>query len=225
MKSLIKGCCAALAFTAVGALPQSASAGDIYVTAFGALGTAPDVGFSYLFPKIEGPIPVDMDMDSAVAFGATIGVTWNEVLRSEIELSHFSSSAKTINTPHFPFKRDAFGSVSGNYVLANVWLDWKNPSAFTPYAGGGAGTAFVSANGVGFSDVFDSLTGSDAAFAWQLGTGIKWATTDKLSLDVGYRLKGVTGLDFKTSFGGVGTPANGIDLLTHQVQAGLTYRF
>ncbi len=154
--------------------------------------------------------------DTGYILGGAIGMNWNNVVRTEIELSHARWSGNSLDS------NTAFASdVSSTYVLGNVWLDWKNNSAFTPYIGGGLGVAFVN---------FDQTTagnhgyaGSDTVLAYQLGAGVNFALSDQLSLDVGYRYKATS--DFNPHDGDGFGDFVGAHLGSHNVQVGLTYKF
>jgi opacity protein-like surface antigen len=79
---------------------------------------------------------------------------------------------------------NAFASGSGSIrtfaLMANVWYDLP-VEGFTPYIGGGIGYA---SNEVEHGLVMNG-TGGD--FAWQLGAGVNFPLTEKMSLGVGYR--------------------------------------
>ncbi len=80
---------------------------------------------------------------------------------------------------------NAFASGSGTIrtfaLMANVWYDIPMGSGLTPYLGGGIGYAD--------SEVEHGLVmnGSGGDFAWQLGAGLNFAMTEKMSLGIGYR--------------------------------------
>lgn len=102
-------------------------------------------------------------------------------------------------------------------LLANVRYDWKNSSCWTPYIGGGFGTAWLNSGsttergtllvfnttsaGTILNDRSPTLETSPSlygtAFAWQFKTGIEYRLNDNFSLGAQYRLFGTT--DFKTS--------------------------
>lgn len=96
--------------------------------------------------------------------------------------------------------RGSFGIdiVNIQTLMANVWWDFRNSSAFTPYVGGGIGLSFIHAKGdlsleysipgnpsKSFSGDLGGRTTTN--FAWQLGAGCAWNITDTVALDLGYR--------------------------------------
>jgi opacity protein-like surface antigen len=76
---------------------------------------------------------------------------------------------------------DAFAAASQQEwsTLANLWRELSIAEHFGAYAGGGLGAG-------GFS-VAEKTSG----VAWQAGGGITWAFTDRVTVDVGYRLHGL----------------------------------
>lgn len=74
-------------------------------------------------------------------------------------------------------------------VMANIWRDWNVTKSVGVYGGGGIGfggyqyaastdpTAFFPAN----------TSGNVNTFAWQVGTGVTWAASDRITFDLGYR--------------------------------------
>lgn len=81
-------------------------------------------------------------------------------------------------------------------LMANVWWDFRNSTAFTPYVGGGIGLSFIHAKGDMSLDLPNTpgtpysgdLGGRTTTnFAWQLGAGCAWNITDTVALDLGYR--------------------------------------
>ena len=90
-----------------------------------------------------------LNLKSGYLLGGAIGMQINDMVRGEIELSHSSWKGKSYSYVATTGANDS-GSVSGRisatYLLANVWLDMKNESAFTPYAGGGLGGGWVHGN-------------------------------------------------------------------------------
>lgn len=158
--------------------------------------------------------------DTSYVFGGAIGMDWNSMIRTEIELSHSQWNGNNFYVGGAPTPTGN-ANTSSTYLLGNVWLDWKNDSVFTPYVGGGLGVAFVNFNqttagGVGY-------TGSDTVLAYQLGAGVNFAVSDQMSLDVGYRYKATS--NFGIQAGDLGGDYPNGHLGSHNVQVGLTYKF
>jgi opacity protein-like surface antigen len=88
-------------------------------------------------------------------------------------------------------------------VLGNVYYDWKNDSALTPYIGAGLGYGWTNTVGGGLVNTSGLAAG--------LAAGVSYDMTSNLALDVGYH--------FHDIFTGGSTPAE------HQVTAGLRFKF
>lgn len=160
------------------------------------------------------------------SFGFVAGAEIAPGLRGELELGFVRSSVdrmrpNQIGDPDQPY----VGRFDQTFLLANLWKDF-NHGPLTVYTGGGLGFALVDYDitdfpqSVGFQPDYD---GSDGVFAGQFGTGIRYAATPNVTLDLGYRLKG--------AFGAVLIGEDRSDenaratLFSQTVQAGLTYTF
>jgi opacity protein-like surface antigen len=156
--------------------------------------------------------------------GGTVGVEWDSKLRTELELSHARWNINSLQsiagptggdgTPGTPSLVNVDGSITANYLLGNIWYDVPTASPITPYLGGGLG--------VGWADATGPVNGGSSGFAWQIGVGAKIAVSDHLDFDAGYRLKDIIGLTFNDS---TGAPFTKTDLLSHNFQLALTYKF
>ncbi len=82
-------------------------------------------------------------------------------------------------------------------LLANIYFDFHNSSAFTPYVGAGLGLGFVNEfvnvdsnfmdADFGNERTSESLENYTTTFAWQVGAGVAYAFNDTVSADLGYR--------------------------------------
>ena len=90
------------------------------------------------------------------------------------------SATDGLNSLDYSYDLDA--TLSTVYLLGNLWFDLDTGSALTPYIGGGVGIGWASIDYDGDSDPW-----SGSGFAYQVGVGIKYAVTDSMSLDLGYR--------------------------------------
>ena len=125
--------------------------------------------------------------DTAVVGGGGVGYKAGDFLRMDVTLDHTSdytiAPGSTINT---------------TALMGNVYLDWSNGSAFTPYVGAGIGYGWVS------GPVNDGL-------ALGLAAGVAVDLTNNLAVDVGYR------------FRDIGSSSPHVE--EHQVTAGLRFKF
>ena len=146
------------------------------------------------------------------------------------------------------------GSVDQLGAMANVWYDIDIGDAWTPYVGGGLGFIRVDQSdlsfdtnalkdGLGKAPEVQTLFGqntelagalanaevptvssTDTAFAWQLGVGAGYALSDSATLQLGYRLQAVDGLEFSGRNAMVSTMAE-TDLRVHFIEIGIRHRF
>jgi opacity protein-like surface antigen len=109
-------------------------------------------------------------------------------LRTEIEYAIRSNMSKTW---------EGVGSLSGKEIkqernlqtlLFNLYYDFHNDSAFTPYLSAGAGAGFIRTK----FDGEDSRTFHNTVFAYNVGAGVSYAFTDNVSADLAYRFLGLT---------------------------------
>jgi opacity protein-like surface antigen len=138
--------------------------------------------------------------------------------RIELEYTRRSNSLDQVKFVEGSFKGD--GSLTADSLLVNFFGVFHGERRWSPYVGLGIGAARIEASGLKVTG--QPLANSSAVvFAYQLGTGIDYALTDKLSLDLGYRFFSSTPPKF--------TEANGkkfeMDYFNHSVVLGLRLGF
>ena len=132
--------------------------------------------------------------DTGFIIGGATGTHLTDDLRVELEVAYSENDVDRIGYV------DGFDGSTGSYAahgkfgiltfMANLWYDIPLSEDLKPYLGGGLGLAVVDGD-VGYDDypdydpIFDN---SEVAFAFQLGTGLRWQAWDNVTLDVGYRL-------------------------------------
>ncbi|WP_342644053.1 outer membrane protein [Rhodoligotrophos ferricapiens] len=186
----------------------------------------------------------DTKFDTGWLVGGNIGYELGNGLRGEVEVSYMQAGNDKIKGRYaelYDYDNDgvllvgngsdrARGDLSATFVLANLWYDFDMGTPFRPYIGGGVGVAFVDQN----LKVFGAklIDDSTTAFAFQAGAGFKWALSDAIDLDIGYRFKGALDAKLKDrgyysdQFVDAGYVAQSKDdLFVHTVQAGLTFHF
>lgn len=150
---------------------------------------------------------------------------WDPV-RAEVELSYARWAADSYSGHEQGgehFGNDADGHVSATYLLGNLWYDINTDTSFTPYIGGGAGVAWVDAKTKFDGDSYGYDEG-EMGFAFQAGAGVTFDLTENIALDVGYRFKGVLGIDFDAQDNS-NEPYEHGNLYSHNVQAGVIFKF
>ncbi|MBN72397.1 MAG: hypothetical protein CME32_24335 [Gimesia sp.] len=108
-------------------------------------------------------------------------------------------------------------------VMTNCWLDFPLKNNKTIYIGGGIG-----ANGgkVSIDDTYVSGQSRFNRFAWQIGGGVTWDVSQRVTLDLGYRYMdyGSTFVDLNDNFNPNNAAGNYIaDLTSHQVMLGIRF--
>lgn len=122
---------------------------------------------------------------------------------------------------------DTDGNVNIFSTMVNGYLDYRNSTRLTPYIGGGIGFAALSIeNTYGTNTQSGAVSklyhsNDDIVFAYQAGAGLDIAINRHFSVDVGYRYFGTARTDFDKDY----PKATGIKLNSHDVVAGLRYRF
>lgn len=160
-----------------------------------------------------------LQFDTGFTAGGVVGREIMHLVRGELEVSYARIEGDTRENGGLNSSVSLSGHVDAVFLLANVWKDFSLGSGLTPYIGGGVG--------LGFTDIDltteEPINGDDTSFAAQVGAGVRFAISDRLTLDAGYRFKGVVdvltdGLDSDQD-NGKGS------YFIHTLQAGVTYSF
>jgi opacity protein-like surface antigen len=122
--------------------------------------------------------------------GGGVGYQYNEFLRMDVTADW---------TGNYDIAPGA--KIGTTTALGNIYFDWKNDTAFTPYIGGGLGYGYA------YGDGYDDDTGLAAGLA----AGVAVDMTSNLALDVGYRFRDIL--------------VSGDDPMFHQVTAGIRFKF
>lgn len=128
--------------------------------------------------------------DNAPVFGAGVGYQFNDYLRADVRGDWAG------NYDIGPGAQMSITSLSGN-----MYFDWANDSAFTPYVGAGLGWGWAKIDGAP----------DDNGMSYNLMAGVGVDLTDQVTLDVGYRFRD--------------TMINGQNPIEHQVLAGVRFSF
>jgi opacity protein-like surface antigen len=130
------------------------------------------------------------DTDSAFDVGAGVGYQFTDYLRSDLRVDWSGD-----------YDVGDGANASLTTVLGNMYFDWENDSAFTPYVGAGVGYGWVDAD--------DGL--SDDGFTYALMAGVSVDMSQSVALDVGYRYRELM--------------INGEDPSDHSALAGIRFKF
>lgn len=164
-----------------------------------------------------------LSYDTGYSVSGAVGYAFDNNLRTELEVAyrHADTNALKMGGDSVHYLSD-ITSVS---VLTNLFYDVKLPHGVTPYLGGGLGVAFMDTKQDNLYIVDNRNTSnlnagtSDTVLAYQLGCGIAYAVTPRISLDAGYRY-------FATDDVAVNTYSAGKqEFATHIGQMAIRYRF
>jgi len=172
--------------------------------------------FGAAIPTAEGvsyssyPYSASEKMETGFALGVAVGYAFKNNLRIEGELAYQGNKATYAES----YMGDEYYSDSENIHtlmgLINSYYDFKNSSDFTPYIGAGIGVGgFVNE---GASEVIG------AAFAYQVGGGIDYSITNKISVGVKYRYMGLANEIINNSIGNS-------EVASHNIYAGARFYF
>ncbi len=84
------------------------------------------------------------------------------------------------------------GTWNNSTLFANLFWDFHNDTAFTPYIGAGLGLAF-NYTGYDFTVGNDKFSADDrfTNFAWNVGVGASYSFNENIALDASYRFVGL----------------------------------
>lgn len=158
------------------------------------------------------------------AIGLAAGYNWMDSdlpIRTELEYMY---------TGNFKYKHSDSNAtltdkIDIHSLMLNVYWDFYNSTAFTPYINAGAGAAWVQEK---FSATTVTAPSSNTStnFAFNVGAGVGWSLTDSIILDLAYRYDhygngkkvtaSSTNLNYESQVKNIGT---------HKALLGLRYQF
>lgn len=208
-----------------------AAPAEWYVSLFGGASWLEDVKTDYDFIGYAGNYHQEINTDVGFIIGGAIGTHLTDDLRVEFEVAYSENDIDEIryirDSDGFEGDYDANGKFGILTFMANLWYDIPLSEELKPYIGGGAGLAIVDVkaeydDSPGFEPIFDD---SPVAFAFQLGAGLRWQAWENITLDVGYRLRGIDGPKFDsevTAFQGT-SDYDAEWLWSHNVIGGISF--
>jgi opacity protein-like surface antigen len=206
------------------------TAPSFYGHVFGGYTQAPDLTFSGTVGGNPQTVAIDFGSgyNVGLAFGKNINAwsTSKVNTRAEVELSYSRANADAIDFSGNGAGAEAntAGEVSTTNLFANVLFDFKTSSKWTPYAGFGAGVAFVDNDLVYGPGV--RISENDQVFTAQLIAGTSYALNDAMDLtfDVRYsRAFGVSSTRLNGAGVSTGTVSDDVDNL--RLNVGLRFKF
>ena len=161
-------------------------------------------------------------LGGAIAAGYDFWFSHMIPIRAELELA-LRGNSETSDSGRWGSSKLTTNSTT---LLANVYYDFHNSTAFTPYVGAGIGLAFnylgVDMHHYGVNDAAWSGSSDDRStnFAWQVGAGVAYSFNENMAIDAGYRYLDLGYTETKTN----GTSV-GIRPYNHEVMVGLRIGF
>lgn len=171
-------------------------------------------------------------MGDGFTTGAAAGLEYRACdvlgLRGEVEYMYSRINNATLKTTDGDITEKIAFDSNTHALLLNVYTDFHNTTAFTPYLTAGLGW--------GWSDVREdsndtedgSLRIKDNGLAWQVGAGVSYSVTDALNLDLGYRFVKLADIEDKSSEvedDGIYYSKMTVTPMMHQVRLGARYAF
>ena len=158
----------------------------------------------------------EIKLKDGFSVGAAIGRQLGNGFRAESELSYMTNSNKKERNDGGSYDSPMDGDTAAVFLLGNLWKDFRLSGSVQPYVGAGLGTAFVMFDETDQYNVDDT----GVALAGQMGAGVRVALSDRLALDVGYRLKAA----IDASFHSIDGDDNSVfSYYSHTAQLGLSY--
>lgn len=159
-------------------------------------------------------------LGGALALGYDFNSQFGVPVRAEVEYAPCAATVK--KSWNYDDRLDLKGTWNASTLFLNLYYDFRNSTAFTPYVGAGLGMAFNYANytfaAKGFNANFDEHR---TTFAWNAGAGVAYDITDNFAVDLGYRYVnlGYYEMDLPDGLKIKNQPSN------HEFMLGLRYTF
>ena len=124
-------------------------------------------------------------LGGALAAGYDFWPQYLVPLRVELEYALRGNSEKSWNYNKI---LDLKGAWNASTLFLNLYYDFHNSTAFTPYVGAGLGMAFNYANYTfSVKDYHANFDDHSTTFAWNVGAGVAYNVNDALYIDAAYR--------------------------------------
>ncbi len=158
----------------------------------------------------------DIKLKDGFSVGAAVGRQLGNGFRAESEISYVRNSNKAYRTNDGSYDPDMNGETAAVFLLGSLYKDFRISGTFQPYVGAGLGTAILMAE----EDDDNHWDDTNIALAGQVGAGLRVGLSDRLALDVGYRLRAAIDATLNSADG----DDNAVfSYYSHTVQAGIFY--
>jgi OOP family OmpA-OmpF porin len=174
------------------------------------VGIVPDGDLSLTIPGF-GSETAELSYDTGFTVGGAVGYMM-ENFRVEGEISYQTNDMDSLSAYGVSIPFD--GDISALTFLVNGYMDFATGGPLTPYITGGLGYSNVDATIEGESN-------DDNLFTYQLGVGVGYAMSERMTLDLRYRYLGFE--DYEYSEAGIGSLS--AEVSSHNITAGLRFAF
>ena len=176
-----------------------------------------------------------------------------EIFMARAEISKLTNTNISVGGQSIPLEVpvDVSGSAEQLGAMVNLWYDIETGGDWTPYVGGGVGLIRIDQSGISYNNnelaegiatfrarqhnsqapavtlpvgFVPEPSDTDSAFAYQFGAGVGYALSDTTTLQMGYRMQILNGLEF-TGMNQTGSVRAQTDLRAHFLEIGIRYRF
>ena len=195
-----------------GCVPPALAA--LYVSANGGAGWTNSSDLSVQGHNSSG----EHDYDIGYVMSLAVGNTYANGVRAELEIPYRFNDIDefTMEGPSNPNEFDR--EISCLAAMANVYYDFATGSAFTPFVGAGLGYALMQVEG--WHDHHDA-----DVFAYQLMAGCGYAFSEKVTIDLQYRMFATQDPEFETRDPEFGHIRIDSEYMTNNLMLGLRYNF
>ncbi|MBW1616042.1 MAG: porin family protein [Deltaproteobacteria bacterium] len=139
----------------------------------------------------NNPQDVELEYDSGIVLGAAAGYDFGSA-RIEGELAYQQNDIDKIKSVNQ--ENEVSGDVSSFALLINGYYDFYNSTKFTPFV-----TAGIGFTKIGLEDKSDNDKDEYTVFAYQIGAGIGYALTEKVTIESKYRYFATSDYEFEHS--------------------------
>jgi len=114
---------------------------------------------------------------------------------------------------------------STHTLMLNLYADFHNSTAFTPYLTAGLGYSWAELKQDATGADTENISIKDSDIAWQIGAGAAYGITEALSLDLGYRFVKLASIKDTATYVDGDQEKFEITPMMHQVRLGARYAF
>lgn len=200
---MLRACQQAKAAPAPVKAQESGMAYPIYVKALGKWAMLSD-------PELtEGRDRADAEMSDGYGFGGAVGMVFNQ-FRAEFEVATQKNDIDKISFDNFTAGLGS-GDARITTYMVNGFYEFPIADGFGIYVMGGLGMATTKVS------IYD-VDGDDNTFAYKAGTGVSYAFTPNVAVDLGYEFLGVSDAEVEDGL-------EVTDIMSHNVVGAVRFTF